>query len=233
MRTILFGAMLAAAVTTTAAADPIPLPAIAVRVTSGVVITEPGERLGPPESGPNHSVDVIGPNFQLSGFGTGSVECHFECLPGQAFSMSTRIFVRDGTVTFDGRSIEFDAIFGPNFGGATLELSGLNTFTVPNPIPGDLIFTSRFQMEGGASVPDFVLGPDDEVTEVQRSWTLTGNGTATGRYSFSDDFGPTALRFDHIRFDFDAGGAPIPEPATILLLGGGLTAICAKKRRVR
>ena len=231
MRLVLLVATLTVVVHTTASADVI-LPTIPIRVTGGSVVTQAGSRIGDPESGPTHGVHLIGPNFELSGSGTGPMDCHVGCSPGQAFSMSADIFVRRGTVTFEGRTVEFDALFGPIIGGASVDLFALSPSVAPDDVSsGTLFFRSRFTLEGSASVPDFVFAPDGEPIPAIRSWSLTGSGTATGAYSFVVEQEQPLFRFDTIVFDFDGDTAPIPEPGTMLLVAGGMATMGRRRCR--
>ena len=228
MKPVVLAVIATGLVTTMAAADPIPT--AQVRITSGSVVIDPGSVFGPPESGPLHGLHLIGPNFELSGGGTGPVQCHEGCLPGERFSMSADIFVRGGTISFDGRTVEFDAL--ANTGGGSVDLLSPTFFTVPTPSAGSFVFTAPFRLEGFASIPDFVFAPDGEPIPATRSWVLDGAGTAMGTYSFADDSGGPVLRFDSIRFDFE-DAAPIPEPGTMLLLGWGVTALGMRQHRKR
>ena len=58
---------------------------------------------------------------------------------------------------------------------------------------------------------------------------LVGSGTATLELNFSglDQFGNPIFFFQKATFQFEE----VPEPASILLLGGGLAVLTAKLRR--
>jgi PEP-CTERM motif len=60
----------------------------------------------------------------------------------------------------------------------------------------------------------------------------TGSGTATARLFWSGDpvFG-FADENDRITYSFDSAAAPVPEPASVILLGSGLVATLARRRR--
>jgi hypothetical protein len=232
MRSILL-AVVAAIVPTTAAADVV-LPSVPIRVTGGFVVIEPGERQGPPESGPNHSVHLTGSNFELSGFGLGPIDCHVGCLPGQGFSMSADISVRGGTVTFDGRTIEFDALFGPVIGTASVDLFALSPTFAPDDVSsGTFLFRSRFRLEGAATVADFLFAPDGEPIPAIRQWSFSGDGTVTGEYSFPTEPEEPLFRFDRMVYEFDGQSAPVPEPGTMLLLGSGVATVWTRQRKGR
>ncbi len=72
------------------------------------------------------------------------------------------------------------------------------------------------------------------------SWTTTGHtGTNVPLYAFGANadlinpyiVGGACDNTDVYRFMMDAYNAPVPEPATILALGGGLVALAARRRR--
>jgi hypothetical protein len=233
MKPILLAIVLVVAATA-AAADPVRLPTIPIRVTSGSVNVTAGSRVGPPESGPLPAVRLIAPDFELTGGGTGRVDCHFGCLPGEQFNLSTRVFVRSGILTFQGESIEFDAFFG-TIGSASIDLVSPTSFVVPTASSGSFVFRSPFRLDGAAGVPTFLPPdtPDGDPIPAQRSFSFEGDGTATGTFFFEDVDGTTLFRFDTLRFDFDGGPAPIPEPGTLLLLGGGVAAAVVRQHKKR
>jgi hypothetical protein len=60
--------------------------------------------------------------------------------------------------------------------------------------------------------------------------TLVGQGTAT--LALRRSLAVEGWEYSAARFDFEASD-PVPEPATLLLTGGGLLGLMFRKRRVR
>jgi hypothetical protein len=232
MKSVALAGVFAAVFAATGAADPITLQTIPIRVTGGAVTVTPGlVRDGPPEAGPHGGAVLTSssPAFQLSGSGTARVDCDAGCASGEEISLSARVSLRSGTYTFQGQSVEFDA-FSPPFGSAILELTAPNLFVVPDSGPGSSVFRSTFQLEGTGSVDAFEFpdNPEEDPTPVVLFFTFEGSGTATGTYQFEEE---NLFRFQDLRFEFAEEGAPVPEPGTMLLLGSGAVALCARRRK--
>ena len=63
------------------------------------------------------------------------------------------------------------------------------------------------------------------------SLSLTGAGTLAGL--FLVDAPSTQLEFDRIIYTFAANPEPVPEPATMILLGSGLAGVLVRHHRRR
>jgi hypothetical protein len=229
MRSLLLATVVTVAAATTAAADPILLPSVSVRIVGGSILIQAGSPGGPPELGPQADASMIGsPEFKLSGAGPAFVACADGCTPGQPFDLSGQVALVSGTIDFGGETLAFSDV--ENTGGAILFLFGVKSFVTPPPGPGALIFSTPFAFFGLAAAPGFLppTTPGGDPTPVVHSFDMVGRGIATGAFSFAELDGRDFLLFDSLRFDF--ADQPVAEPCSLLLLATG-TAFCASRRR--
>jgi PEP-CTERM motif len=101
------------------------------------------------------------------------------------------------------------------------------TFTLPPPAGGEATFETPFIL-----TPDsfLVFAFDPNVIRLP----VAGSGRATTRFIITDEPGlGLVYTTQGITCGFDPSPAAVPEPASLLLVGGGLAAVWARRRRAR
>ena len=147
-----------------------------------------------------------------------------ECVGGTAVDLTSYWSGSDlpGTATYRGET--FTAVGSAN-ANSSLEAQWTGTAIIPADFAGGVVtapfsFSGNFYYESNPNLPPSPL-------------QLFGGGTATLTFSPSEFF-PGAFHLDAASYAFSAEApAATPEPASVLLLGTGLTALAANRRRRR
>ena len=93
--------------------------------------------------------------------------------------------------------------------------------TLPEVNGSSVVVTAPFMVSEGS-----FFRPGDAA-----SWPLHGGGLATLTLTANPSL--PVWEFSHLRYDFQTT-APVPEPATLVLVGGGLVGVLrVRKRRPR
>ena len=202
-----------------ARADPISFGGV---ITSGSLVSAPPFGATYSFAGNGFSVGLA----RNADLGSMSGFC-FPCVSGETVrfgGVMAGSSLGNGPVTVGSQS--FDAWWSGGFNwefGFTLPQDAGPMYTIMTP------FTFTGQMTGWSTD---VRGGDNSVVLV-RATNLAGSGVATMVFhTLEDSEAGRLFTAQSIRFDFqDASMAPIPEPATMTLLGLGLAGLAARRKR--
>jgi len=174
-------------------------------------------------SGVLSPVNLSGPGISVTGLREGTILA--ACGPCTSHNiLSTNAGFSNGgaTVTLDGTTYS-NVYLGGNF-----NITGPN-FNLPPALNEDVIITMPFEMSGNMIGERGFQNP----VELFRT-TVTGQGIATFtfRHIFTPGFpNPNLYYFRNVTYNFQP--APVPEPATLLLLCTGLAGVAARVRKRR
>jgi hypothetical protein len=147
------------------------------------------------------------------------LQCVHACAPGSTVSLRAHwsgsdLTSFDATATLDGQSYSLG--IGEDQASALVEFAG--SVVLPALVGESAFVSAPFLFSGFFNPPD---GPQE---------TLRGRGTATLFIREAESVGvPGQWEYSSARYEFE----PVPEPGTLLLVGGGLAAYAARVRRRR
>lgn len=172
------------------------------------------------------SISIAGEGFALTGMTVsgiiGGVNPSLGCCFAPGAALDLRAFWFSGNlfgteITLGGETFPLGTANNP---AATVVLEFTSTFTLPTLVTGPTAVESPFLFTG------FVSRPVPSGPTVRAD--LIGSGTATLTLGVQPGLDVWSAR--NLQFQFD-DTAPIPEPATMLLVGTGLAAAYRVRRR--
>ena len=200
-----------------AQADPI--------VMTGGTIVQPGGPGANPGSGNLVGTDNFSWTGQIDPFASFGSQCELRCSPGETVDVGGFLGASNvkGEVTYQNQQFLV--------GGTTTSFGALNmnfetdSFMLP-PAGSTAVFSSPFTMSGELVFPFFGAPGQSPVP-------LSGAGIVTAFFVPSPSATDVAPGWQLSQLNYDFAAEPVPEPGTMLLVGGGMAALLRRRLRSR
>ena len=145
------------------------------------------------------------------------------CIEGTAVPLGTGLdgSLLGGTATLRGTTYRVSSGANPEF--AVIGLDWFGSLVIPSGFTGGTL-TAPFRFSGNFGYP---ADPNNTFYYVP----LAGSGLASVTFQpWPNNFYPGAFEVTAARFEFNAAD-PVPEPASMFLIGTGLAALAVRRRR--
>lgn len=202
---------------TVASADPI-------AITGGTIV-QPGGPGTTPGTGNLVGTENFTWRGEIDPFASFGSQCELRCSPGATVDVGGFVGASNvkGVVTYEDQQF---LVGGTPASFGALNLNFLTDPFVLPPAGTSAVFSSPFTMTGTLQFPFF--GPP-----AQPSVAIGGSGIATAFFVPSPAAPGVAPGWQLSELRYEFAPEPVPEPSTLLLVGGGMAALLRRRLRSR